>query len=145
MLNIGKISISTEIGSIGLYAAQRRKNVDVNSMKSLHENEIVISFFSLLQLMVKSPASKRTIDWRLRFFGDEAKSIERDCPLFYKASRMVEELNSCRHRRRSRSRIYNMANIDQAYNNYWIHKSPTTLMDAWSLFESGEYRIGGFK
>ena len=112
----------------------------MGSMKSLHESEIVISFFAVLQLMIKSPNAKRLIDWHVRFFDKDVASLEPGSPLYNAASRMNEELALCQRRRRSRVRRYNMSDIDQVYNHYWIHKSPVTLGAAWNLFETGRYR-----
>ena len=112
----------------------------MTSTQSLHENEIVISFFAILQLMLKSPQAKRMIDWHLRFFNRDVSSMDPRCPLYNAALRMNEELTLCQHRRRSRFRMYNVSNIDEVYNHYWIHKSPATLGAAWNLFETGRYR-----
>ena len=112
----------------------------MDSMKSLHESEIVISFFALLQLMVKSPEAKRLINWHIRFFDKAVASIEPGTPLYNAASRMTEELALCQRRRRRKSR-YNMSNIDQVYGHYWVCKSPATLGAAWNLFETGRYRV----
>ncbi len=112
----------------------------MDSMKSLHENEIVISFFAVLQLMIKSPEAKRLINWHLRFFDRDVSSMQPGSPLYNAASRMNEELALCQRRRRMRFRMYNMSGIDEVYNHYWIHRSPATLGAAWNLFETGRYR-----
>lgn len=112
----------------------------MTSTQSLNKSEIVISFFALIQLMVKYPDSKRIIDWHLRFFDKDVASIRPGCPLFDAASRMNEELALCRQRRRSRAATYNISSIDEVYNHYWLNKSPRTLGEAWNLFETGRYR-----
>ena len=112
----------------------------MTSTQSLHESEIVISFFSVLQLMIKSPNARRLIDWHVRFFDKDVAGIDPSSPLYIAASRMNEELALCKRRRRSRVRRYNMSDIDRVYNHYWINKSPATLCDAWDLFETGRYR-----
>ena len=112
----------------------------MGSTKSLHESEIVISFFSILQLMVKSPDARRMINWRIKFFNKEAASIDRHSPVYNASLRMVEELALCQRRKRSRRYMFNMASIDQVNDQYLISRSPFTLGAAWSLFDTGRYR-----
>lgn len=109
-------------------------------MRSSNENEIVISFFAILSMMLKTPQAKRVIDWNMRFFDKDVSNIDPGSPIYNAALRMSEELTLCQHRRRSRFHMYNASNIDEVYNHYWIHKSPTTLGEAWNLFETGKYR-----
>lgn len=115
----------------------------MQSLRNVHESEIVISFFTVLQLMIKSPSSKRLIDWHIRFFDKDVAGLEPGSPLYNAASQMNEELALCQRRRRTRFKRYNMASIDEVYNHYWIHKSPATLGAAWNLFETGRYRTEG--
>lgn len=111
------------------------------STQSFHNSEIVISFFEILQLMLKSPGSRRMIDWRMKFFERDVFSVDQNSPLWRPALRMVEELELCRRRKRSRFRMYNVSDIDAVSTQYYICKSPVTLGNAWSLFETENYRI----
>lgn len=117
----------------------------MDSMKSLHESEIVISFFEILQLMIKSPQSKRLINWHIRFFNNTVKTIAPGTPLYDAASRMVEELSLCQRRKRSRVWRYNASSIEEVYNHYWGNQSPVTLGAAWSLFETDRYRTVAYR
>ena len=104
------------------------------------ENEIVISFFENLQLMLKYPRSRRLIEWRMRFF-DKAAAALSGSPIEAVVNHMNAELALCNRRRRSRFRMYNVSDIDEVAAQYYIHKSPVTLGRAWDLFMSGRYRI----
>ena len=104
-------------------------------------SDLVISFFDLIQMMVKRPEAKRSIAWKLRFFEKQAFSIDPKSELSADARLMVEELTLCKHRRRSRRRWYNLSNIDEVLGSYYIHSSPVTLGMAWNLFRTGYYRV----
>ena len=107
-------------------------------------NDLVIWFFGLLVTMVKQPESKRFIDWQLRFFNKQVSEMDPGSDLYQDAMRMVEELTLCKHHRRSRRYRYNMSNIDEVYGQYYIHKSPVTLWNAWNMFHSGQYKAGDY-
>ena len=115
--------------------------VSVYPTGSPYESEIVISFFSIIQEMVKHPDAKRLIGWRTRYFNKDVEKLDPRSQLYNAALLMTEELALCGKRRRSRRRMYNMACIDEVCYHYWLHKSRSTLMTAWSLFESGRYRV----
>ena len=112
----------------------------MTSTQSLHNNEIVISFFAILQIMVKHPNSQRIIGWHLRIFDNDVARIKPGDKAFDVAHRMSEELALCMRRKRSRRSMYSISLIDEVYNHYWVHKSPKTLGDAWRLFETGRYK-----
>lgn len=105
------------------------------------ESEIVISFFNIILLMVKHPESKRTIDWNMRFFSKEADAAKNNPQLFWAVSRMIEELDLCRRRKRSRFWLYNASDIDSVCAQYHINKSQTTLWNAWELFRTERYKV----
>ena len=104
-------------------------------------SDLVISFFDLIQMMVKQPDAKRTIAWKLRFFEKQMYSIDPMSELYADARLMAEELVLCQRRRRSRRRWYNLSNLDEVLGSYYIHKSPVTLNMAWDLFYTGRYRV----
>jgi len=104
--------------------------------------DIVIWFFGIILIMVKQPEAKRLIDWQTRFFNKQVSEIDPRSDLYGDAMRMVEELAFCQHRRRSRRNRYNIANIDEVYGQYYIHKSPVTLGNAWKVFYSEQYKVG---
>ncbi len=104
--------------------------------------DIVIWFFGIILIMVKQPGAKRLIDWQTRFFNKQVSEIDPRSDLYCDAMRMVEELAFCQHRRRSRRNRYNIANIDEVYGQYYIHKSPVTLGNAWKVFYSEQYKVG---
>lgn len=106
-----------------------------------YSSEIVIAFFEILLLMVKHPEARRMIDWHMRFFDRDVNKLDRNSDLFRMASRMNEELTLCRRCRRSRFAMYNASDMDAAYCQYYINRSPTNLANAWRLFETGRYKI----
>lgn len=114
----------------------------MHSTMCSHKDEIVISFFAILQMMLKAPKAKRIIDWNIRFFEKDISEMDPGCPLYSDALRMREEIELCNRRRRSRYHMYNLSDIDEVYNHYYINKSPRTLEKAWDLFETGRYRVG---
>lgn len=107
-------------------------------------NDLVIWFYGIIILMVKHPESKRLLNWQIRFFERLVNAIDPQSELYPHAMRMLEELEFCKRRRRSRRMRYNISNLDEVYGQYYIHKSPVTLGRAWDMFLSGTYRLEGY-
>lgn len=107
-------------------------------------SDLVIWFYGIILMMIKQPESKRLLNWQLRFFERLVNAIDPNSEVYPYARSMLEELTLCKRRRRSRQRLYNVANMDEIYGQYYIHPSQTTLDRAWQMFMSGAYRTGGY-
>jgi len=107
-------------------------------------SDLVISFFDLIQEMVKRPAARRTINWKLKFFEKQMLSIDPMSELHADAALMSEELALCQRRRRSRRAWYNLSSLDEVLGCYYIHRSQASLNEAWNLFHSGRYRTEAY-
>ena len=103
--------------------------------------DIVIRFYDILRLMVEYPKAKRQISWRLRFFRKEVEAIEESSPLKKYAESMLQELELCNRRKRSRRSMYNADVIDWVWGSYMISGSTKVLDDAWGHFCTESYKI----
>ena len=107
-------------------------------------SDLVIWFYGIILMMIKQPESKRQLNWQLRFFERLVSAIDPQSEVYPYAMRMIEELAICKRRRRSRRNYYNVSNLDEVYNQYYIHPSELTLNRAWNMFISGPYRLEGY-
>ncbi len=104
-------------------------------------NDIVIRFFEILRHLVKY-RDEADSDLRIRFFEKEVNNIPKSSLMFSNANLMLQEIEICRRRKRSRIYMYNMSNLDEACDSYLISGgSPVQLNKAWNMFVAESYKI----
>ena len=103
---------------------------------------IIIWFFEIIAFIVKRNVSQHFIDWQIRFFNRMVRSFDHYSVVYPYALRMSDELSACNRRRSSRWE-YNISNIDEVCTQYRMNGSTSVLNNAWNMFCSGAYKIGG--
>ena len=104
-------------------------------------SDLVIRFYEIIRLLVEHPEAKREIDWRIRFFEREVDSIEEVNPIYNAAQLMMQEIEICKRRRRSRRQHYNAAILDRLCGSYMMSRSQRALIEAWNNFAAETYKV----